>query len=183
MKKSLFLMLAFFLLPLSMVFAINQESSKKYPYQLLTNDYGILNESNLKRYAEEVNIEPFTGKFNGLDYWQCYPTKHVTVWYEKGSYDLDEKITHGSPYIRIKTNSTTTYDYVLRRAFSLDYAQNKVKKWKQLMKNQQFVCIGGSFVKTNEKIQNGKREFKHLWVFENLKTKKGCDSYFSGWCE
>ncbi|HSW75977.1 MAG TPA: hypothetical protein VLG50_02970 [Candidatus Saccharimonadales bacterium] len=174
MKNNSLLLFIIFLLPSSQLFSINQESLKKYPYQLLTNDYGILNESNLKRYTEDMNVEPFTGKFNDIDYWQCFPTKNVTVWYEKGDYDPDEKITHGSPYIQAKTNSTTIYEYVLRRAFSLEYAQNKVKKWQQLMKNQQFVCIGGSFVKTNEKNQ--------LWVFENLKTKKGCDSYFSGWC-
>ena len=182
MKKHSLLISVICLLASSQLFAINQQSLKKYPYQLLTNDYGILNEANLKRYTYEVNVEPFTGKFNGLDYWQCFPTKNVTVWYEKGDYDPDEKITHGSPYIRIKTNSTTTYDYALRRAFSLNYAQDKIKKWQQLMKNQQFVCIGGSFIRTNEKIQHGKKEYNHLWVFENLKTKKGCDSYFSGWC-
>lgn len=175
--------LIFLLITPLKLFAISPEILKKYPYQLLTNDYGILNETNLKQYTEEVNVEPFTGKFNGLDYWRCYETKDVTVWYEKGDYDPDEKITHGSPYIRIKTNSTTTYDYVLRRAFSIDYAHNKVKKWQQLMKNQQFVCIGGSFVETNEKTEYGKKEYNHLWIFENIKTKKGCDSYFSGWCK
>ena len=74
------------------------------------------------------------------------------------------------------------YDYALRRALPLEYARHKVKKWQQLMKNQQFVCVGGYFVETNEKIHNGKKISEQLWVFENLKTKKGCDSYFSGWC-
>ena len=59
----------------SQLLAINQEILKKYPYQLLTNDYGILNEANLKRFTYEVNVEPFTGKFSGLDYWRCYETK------------------------------------------------------------------------------------------------------------
>ncbi len=182
MKKYHLLIPIIFLQLPSQLLAITPESLKKYPYQLLTNDYGILNEANLKRYTYEVNTEPFTGKFNGLDYWRCYKTKNVTVWYEKGYYDSDEKITHGSPYIRIKTNSTTTYDYVLRRAFSLNYAKNKVKKWQQLMKNQQFVCIGGIFVEKNIKIEDRKQITNYLWGFENLKTKKGCDSYFSGWC-
>jgi len=171
-----------FLLLSTQLLAITSEILKKYPYQLLTNDYGILNEANLKRYTYEVNVEPFTGKFSGLDYWRCYETKNVTVWYEKGYYDPDEKITRGNPYIEVKINSTT-YVYALRRAFSLDYAQDKVKKWHQLMKNQQFVCIGGSYVRTNEKIRHGKKEYNQLWVFENLTTKKGCDSYFSGWCK
>jgi hypothetical protein len=181
MKKYFLLFLVMFLSLSTQLFAITSEALKKYPYQLLTNDYGILNEANLKRYTYEVNIEPFTGKFSGLDYWRCYETKNVTVWYEKGAYDSDDKIIYGSPYIRVKADSTI-YEYALRRAFSLDYAQNKVKRWQKLMKGQQYVCIGGYFVRTNEKIQNGKMISEHLWVFENLKTKKGCDSYFSGWC-
>ena len=108
--------------------------------------------------------------------------KKVTVWYEKGDYDPDEKITHGSPYIKIKADSTTIYEYTLRRAFSLNYARNKVRRWQKLMEDQKFVCIGGYFVRTNEKNLNGRKISEQLWVFENLKTKKGCDSYFSGWC-
>ncbi|HSW48406.1 MAG TPA: hypothetical protein VLG67_05000, partial [Candidatus Saccharimonadales bacterium] len=149
---------------------MNPEVLKKYPYQLLTNDYGILNESNLKRYTYEVNVEPFTGKFSGLDYWRCYETKNVTVWYEKGSYDPYDKITYSSSYIQVKTESTTIYEYSLRRAFSLDYARNKVRRWQKLMKGQQFVCIGGYFVRTKEKNPNGKKISEQLWVFENLKT-------------
>ncbi len=182
MKKHPCLTLLICLLLSSQLFAVTPESIKKYPYQLLTNDYGILNEANLKRYTYEVNIEPFTEKFTGLDYWQCFPTKNVTVGYEKGDYDPDEKIVHGSPYIQVKTSSTMKYEYALRRAFSLEYARNKVKKWQKLMINHQFVCIGGYFVEKKEKIQNKKKECHQLWVFENLKTKQGCDSYFSGWC-
>ena len=99
MKKHFYMVSLISFFASSQLLAINQEILKKYPYQLLTNDYGILNEANLKRFTYEVNVEPFTGKFSGLDYWRCYETKKVTVWYEKGDYDPDEKITHGSPYI------------------------------------------------------------------------------------
>ncbi len=91
-----------------------------------------MNEANLKRYTYEVNVEPFAGKFSGLDYWRCYETKNVTIWYEKGGYDLDEKIIHGSPYIQVKTDSTTIYEYALRRSFSLDYVKTKQEDGKNL---------------------------------------------------
>lgn len=162
--------------------AINPETIKKYPYQLLTNDYGILNEANLKRYTEEVNVEPFTGKFNGLDYWQCYPTKNVTVWYEKQNADPYEKRARGDAHITVSITPTITYDYVPRRSFSSDYAKEKVFTWKHLLKNQQYACIGGTYVSTHKKIKDRQEITEHGWIFENLKTKKGCDSYFSGWC-
>ena len=50
------------------------------------------------------------------------------------------------------------------------------------MKNEKYVCIGGAFAGTYKKIAHGKETIEHGWIFENLKTKKGCDSYFSGWC-
>src|SRR6185295_2319407 len=84
MKK--YFLIFWLVTPLKLL-AINPETLKKYPYQLLTNDYGILNAANLKRYTKEINVEPFTGKFNGLDYWQCFSTKNITVWYEKENDD------------------------------------------------------------------------------------------------
>ena len=164
------------------LFAITSETLKKYPYQLLTNDYGILNEANLKRYTYEINVEPFTGKFNGLDYWQCYPTKNLSVWYEKQNDDPYEKTERGDAHITIRDTSTTMHDYVPRRSFSSDYAKEKVSTWKHLLKNQQYACIGGIYVSTHKKMKDGKEITEHGWIFENLKTKKGCDSYFSGWC-
>ena len=50
------------------------------------------------------------------------------------------------------------------------------------MKGQQYVCIGGAFTGTLKKLENGKEITEYGWIFENLKTKRGCDSYFSGWC-
>lgn len=179
MKKYFYIFLL--IVPLKL-FAINADTLKKYPYQLLTNDYGILNEANLKRYTYEVNVEPFTGKFNGLDYWQCYPTKNVMVWYEKQPDDPYEKTKRGDAHITVRITPEVTHDYETRRSFSSEYAKEKVSTWKKLLKSQKYACIGGTYVSTHKKIKYGREITEHGWIFENLKTKKGCDSYFSGWC-
>jgi len=179
MKK--YFLIFLLITPLKLL-AINPEALKKYPYQLLTNDYGILNEANLKIYTKEVNVEPFTGKFNGLDYWQCYPTKNLTVWYEKQNDDPYEKRERGDAHITVSITPTIIHDYVPRRSFSSDYAKQKVSIWMHLIKNQLYACIGGVYVSTHKKMEDGKEITEHGWIFENLKTKKGCDSYFSGWC-
>ena len=163
-------------------FAIDAKSLKKYPYQLITDDYGILSEANLRKYVDGIIPKPFKWDITGFDYWQCFSTKSVSAWYEKGEYDADEKITRGYPHITIKNNLTEIHDYVVRRGFSLDYAKEKVAKWNWLMKNQKYVCLGGAFSGTDKKIIDGKEIEEHGWIFENLKTNKGCDSYFSGWC-
>lgn len=163
--------------------AISPEILKKYPYQLITNDYDILTEANLKRYTKEVNVETFKKKFNGLDYWQCFPTKNMTIWYEKQSDDPYEKTERGDAHITIYAGHSVIHDYVPRRSFSSYYAKEKVATWQRLITNQQYACIGGIYVGTYKKNINGQEITEHGWIFENLKTKKGCDSYFSGWCE
>lgn len=59
MKKYLFLVIAMVLLTPMQLFAIGQNSLKKYPHQLITTDYEILNEANLKRYVDGIIPEPF----------------------------------------------------------------------------------------------------------------------------
>ncbi len=146
------------IMPLKL-FAIDIEILKKYPYLLLTDDYGILNDSNLKRYAYEVNAEPFIGKFNGLDYWQCYPSKNVTVWYEKQNDDPYDKKARGDAHITVSITPAIIHDYIPRRSFSSDYAKEKVSTWKQLIKDQPYVCIGGIYVSTHTNIIDGKKNY------------------------
>ncbi len=182
MKKYFFIMIIFLLNPIQS-FAISQNSLKKYPYQLLTNDYGILNEANLKKYTDGIVPQSFDRDITGFDYWQCFPTKNVTVWYDKGVYDPYDKVVRSDPHISVKMMPMTTLEYEPRRNFSVDYAKEKVSTWKRLIKNEKYVCIGGAFAGAHKKIKNGTEITEQGWIFENLKTKKGCDSYFSGWCE
>jgi hypothetical protein len=182
MKKYLFLVITIFLLTPMQLSAIGQNSLKKYPYQLISTDYGILNEANLKRYVDGIIPKPFNWDITGFDYWQCFPTKNVTVWYDKGTYDPYDKVVRSDPHISIKASPMVTHEYEPRKNFSIDFAKEKVTIWRHLMKNEKYVCIGGAFTGTHKKIVNRKEITEHGWIYENLKTKKGCDSYFSGWC-
>jgi hypothetical protein len=182
MKKYFYLVISIFLLTHGQLFAISKNSLKKYPYQLLTDDHSILNEANLKRYVDGIIPMPFNWDITGFDYWQCFPIKNVTVWYDKGVYDPYDKVVRSDPHISIKAADMVMHDYEPRRNFSIDYAKEKVTTWKRLIKNEKYVCIGGAFAGTHKKIMDGREVTEHGWIFENLKTKKGCDSYFSGWC-
>ena len=57
------------------------------------------------------------------------------------------------------------------------------KKWQKLMKNEKYVCLAGSMGRTEKKTKHNKLHIKYLWIFEKIKTLKGCDSYFTGQCE
>ena len=65
MRKYFSLMIIFFMLTPIQLFAISPDSLKKYPYQLITTDYGILNEANLKRYVDGIIPKPFNWDITG----------------------------------------------------------------------------------------------------------------------
>ena len=50
------------------------------------------------------------------------------------------------------------------------------------MKNEKYVCLAGSVGQTDKKIKNNKIYITYSWVFEKIKKKKGCDSYFEKRC-
>ncbi len=73
------------------VCAINSTIKKKYPYTLLTEDYGILNENDLAVYARGKPLRPFNLENSGAyNYWQCFPREKVTVFLEDMGYSSDE---------------------------------------------------------------------------------------------
>src|SRR5580700_2433488 len=111
MNNILFLIFLFYLIFPMKIFSIDQQSLKKYPHQLLNQDYDILDEANLKRYTDGVFSKPFDWKITGLDYWQCFPTKNVTVWYDKGVYDSYDKVVRSDPHITIKIAPMLVHDY------------------------------------------------------------------------
>jgi len=104
------------------------------------------------------------------------------VWRSSKRYDPADKIYRADPHITIKISSSAEYDFTPRRSFSVSYANGKIKKWKWLLENQKYACIGDAYAGVYKKIMNGRKITEQGWIFENLKTNKGCDSYFSGWC-
>lgn len=163
------------------LFPVTQEIINKYPYQLLTNDYGILKESDFKQQIEGIVVHPYTLKINGF-YWQCFHTKDVTVLLKKGIYDSYEKMTPVYTMIHIKDNSTKAHEYEARRYLSLEYAKKRINKWKAIMDKQKYVCIGGRFAGIHEKIINGEKIAEYGWLLDILKTRKGCEYYFVEKC-
>jgi hypothetical protein len=53
------------------------------------------------------------------------------------------------------------------------------KRWTQLTSNESNVCLAGSNAGI-EKESDG--SLIRTWVLDRFKTKKGCESYFEGYC-
>lgn len=152
--------------------------SEKFRNQLLTDDYGVLTERDLRRFADADILEPFSWKFTGINYWQCFPTEKTSVSYEKADYDPDQKTLLAIPYIAIQTTEKIAHHYTSRRTYPIDYAKEKVAIWKKLLKNTKYACISGMYINSHKEVQDGKEIIDHGWSLETLKTPKGYDFYF-----
>lgn len=162
--------------------AITIATQKKYPYSVLTNDYGILNEKDLDTSKEGVKPPPFLPKEGyGYLYWQCFPRDRISIGLKDMGYtseDIGGEENFSDLRIMISDESNGYHEYSMRRVWPTSSYEERFKVWLKLMKNQKYVCLLGDFVYRREK-SNG---VVSSWIFEKIKTKKGSDSYFKNAC-
>lgn len=169
--------------------AISESAKKKYPYQLLTADYGILNENDLAAYTWKIThqMPAFSKGSLGINYWQCFARNQVSVTLEDtGGYSEDFPLntTIADLTINVRDQSGITHEYGMRSVYDLPTYQRDFNRWQKLMKGEKYVCLGGDFVSVqNEFAPNGEKIKVYGWIFDKLKTKKGCASYFEGDCD
>ncbi len=170
----------FFVLMISC--ATTSPLTKKYPYGLLTPDHGILNEDDLGVYAWWAEPGPFSEDSfsSGYMYWQCFPASMVTLGCKKLSSD-DPKIPFSDADIRIEME-TEIHEYEFRRAIELEACKHYLKNWKRLIQGEYAVCFGGHPASVEYRKVKGKTKKVTGWVYDKLKTKKGCYSYFGKHC-
>jgi len=168
MKNNIYFLLTFILLSQSNVLAKNYSLANKYPDLILTNDYGILSETDILFDIQE-------GRGSAL--WQCFPLKDTKFNYKSWLEidDPDAKVVEVNRFcdfnITVKAKDLNHF-YYDRRARYLYTCRLFQKKWKELTKNQSYVCLNGSSGTISGK---GKS-----WLWNKAKTKNGCISLFSG---
>jgi hypothetical protein len=67
---------------INIVYAVSNIDKQKYPYSLLTDDYGILSKNDLGAFAWGLKPQKFTaekGTTGPYNYWQCFPREFVMV--------------------------------------------------------------------------------------------------------
>jgi hypothetical protein len=150
----------------------------EYPYGLLGDDFNILNLDDLASNACIANPTPFTQTFSAYPYWQCFKTQRVKLFCDGHGYDADAKDFFTTLVVE-GTNDRGRHKYVSSRAISFEICQDLEKKWRELTRNEKYVCVSGPFTKL---MKQKDTQFSNLWVFDKFKTKKGCASYFYGDC-
>lgn len=175
---------------MNIAYAVSKIAKQKYPYSLLTDDYGILSENDLGEFAWGLKPKKFTtkeGTTGPYNYWQCFPREYVMVtlsdtghssdelgWKKNVAYLEIDVLTNKD--IRSKENIKHTYE--MRANWTITDYQKRFNKWLKLMEGEKYVCLGGHFVDLEKEKRNGAIWITKGWIFEKLKTKKGCDSYF-----
>jgi hypothetical protein len=169
------------LLPLLVLKNVSAKPNPK-PW-LLTEDYGVLSWDDLAT-ANLDCIHPFpmnTPDEKDYRHWQCFPSKEVVLQYhswpgdEPGSYSCD-----GDIWVHSKGEH---HNYGFRHAWDLKSCIEALNIWKKLAQNQDAICLLGTPAgePEMEKI-NGKVILVNGWVWDRIKTKKGCDSFWEGEC-
>jgi hypothetical protein len=167
----------FFAIVVSFACVSNQVSlQRKYPYARLTQDYGILNDSDLLISEETATPVPFSRESISYPYWKCFPTSQLTF----GCTNLEkDDMGVGMVEVSIRATSGKIYDeYVGRHGLPLETCQKEfVTKWQALTRGEKETCIAGSYVGPEaDGLSQG-------WIFDRLRTKAGCNSYFEGDCK
>lgn len=184
-----------YLLPLcAALFAVTSTSAfskvdglkQKHPHSILTAHHGILSEADLVLDAQTYTVKPYNPNATGSAYWQCFPTAAVSVGYEKWRDNdamgrADIIVTICSLDIQVHGKNLWS-DYWDRRGHPEDFCKDLVGAWKELSRNEPFVCLNGEPAGVETKIVNGLKHQIRGWVWNKFKTRKGCYSYFEGAC-
>ena len=152
----------------------------KYPYGLLGDDYGILNEDDLGTYAWIVTEPvPFSQRKSNLAYmyWQCFPIGTIKKMRCRTIDDNDPENIIADAEVWIETE-TEIHEYEFRRGLERAVCKYHIENWKKLLKGESAFCFGGKPVTSEEVKLNNKTKTKIGWVYDKIKTKKGCYAYF-----
>ena len=150
-----------------------EELKSNYPYGLLSDDYGILTLDDLAVSACTAHPTPISSTSHSYQYWQCFESKNIL--FDCDSSGIPDKHEGVMGLVVVKSSSPNTqHDYIERRLWPIKECKNFLRDAANILKGTQYACISGSFIE-NEKDQLG-----HLttsWVFDRLKTKKGCEGH------
>lgn len=153
----------------------------------MTEDYGILNENDLATYVGRVNSAPFSEKTShGFDYWQCFPRDQVSVKFEDLGYSTEDHgwtDTLANMEFSIWIKKGVFHEYAMRRVWLVKDSIKDFNHWHKLMKGEKYICLNGYFVSREEEMRQGKKVIVYGWIFDKIKTKKGCAAYFDGDCD
>ena len=151
------------------------ELKSKFPYGLLTDDYGILNVSDLAINAciAEPRIFNPENHYHPYEYWQCFESKTISLRCDSSGIPDEHEGIMGLVVVKVSSKNGQ-HEYIERRPWPLKECKDFVKDATVLLRGTRYACISGSVI---EQENDGSSHPTTAWVFERLKTKKGCEGH------
>lgn len=156
----------------------NQRSQSQYPYAILGDGFGVLNEDDLAINSCEAAPTPFSENSTSYPYWQCFETTQSQLFCDGDGYDESEK-QRLTLLVVSGTRQGEYHEYLSRRAIPLDDCKEYIQDWQRLARDEKYICVSGPYHR-REKTETG--QWISHWTFDKFKTKKGCEPYFFGGC-
>ena len=155
-----------------------QSAKTKYPYSLIGEDFGILNEADLAANTCDVRSRPFSFGSSSL-YWRCFESNAVT--FSCDSSGIADPTDGVMGLIVLEASGKDgRHEYLARRPWSIADCREFGRSFVSSTKHTRHICISGSSPKRNTDSRNIQTT---IWIFEKYKTSKGCKSYFEGDCD
>ncbi|MGE0632176.1 MAG: hypothetical protein AB7O96_07190 [Pseudobdellovibrionaceae bacterium] len=151
---------------------------KKYPEGMLTQDFGILSEEDLKHYYNNGDPHRLGERFSNFGYWICAPISQVNFSCDDFGKNEDDGEHYGEAEIKIRAD-IARYEFGGRHALPIEGCWGRVQDWKKLTRHQSHVCVSGyeAGPKMEEKVP------VYGFVYDRIKTKSGCDDWFDQNCK
>lgn len=151
------------------------ELKSKFPYGLLSDDYGILSVNDLAMNACIARPKPFNADnhYYPYEYWQCFESKTLSFSCDSSGVPDEHEGIMGLVIVKASSNQVQ-HEYLERKLWPIKDCKNFLKDAAALLKGTRYACISGSFIE-NEVDHSGHQTTS--WVFERLKTEKGCEGH------
>lgn len=144
-----------------------EELKSKYPYGLLSDDYGVLTVNDLALNACHIIPEPFTlDALNPYEYWLCFESQTVLAVCEDQNFSNEDGRV-GRVVVEAK-NHQIAYRFIESRPWPIQDCKSFVTRVKGLVHGVSHACISASYIRREK---NNER----TGIFHRLKTHLGCE--------
>jgi hypothetical protein len=147
----------------------------KFPYGLLGDDHGVLTANDLAINACIATPRPFSRTSQSYPYWRCFPRRSSSFECHSAR-DADAETVI---QVIVDREASERHEYLSRSGMSLETCVANRRVWRQLTNAQKYVCVSGAFIDSESSPNGGRRSY---WIYDKFKTRRGCDSYFEGYC-
>jgi hypothetical protein len=146
---------------------------EKFPYGLLNNDHGILNVNDLAINACIAIPKPFkiSSNYYPYEYWQCFESKSISLSCDSNDTPDEHEGLLGLVVVKASIDKVQ-HEYIESRLWPRGQCKQFIKDVAAILKGTRYACISGSF---NDNSLDGFGNKSFNWLFERIKTKKGCE--------